>query len=180
MNCAELQRLAPDSLLASDLEPAQQRLAAEHLRDCPECRRRAVEADPSILFLELPTLEVGEAEVEAVRSTVNAMRRARVLESEASRPLSRWWRQAAAAVLLAGVLLLPGDTPVEQRTGESSPALVAETWELVAPLEDAGLLVSASEPSSVIENLNRPQARIYQLTEEDLSLVMIVDESLDL
>ena len=38
----------------------------EHLRECPECRRRAVAADPAILFVDLPTLEVTDAEVAAM------------------------------------------------------------------------------------------------------------------
>ena len=36
-----------------------------------------------------------------------------------------------------------------------------------------------SEASPLIEAIDRPQARIYQLGEDDLSVVMIVDESLD-
>ena len=173
MTCAELRRLAPDALLASELEPVEHRRAAEHLRQCPECRRRAVAADPAVLFLDLPSLEVTAADVEAVRSAVGAMRRARVLENETSRPVGRWWRHAAAAALLAALLLVPGTTPVEHEAEDGS--LGIETL-----IDEGGFLASATAPSSIIENLNRPQARIYQLTEEDLSLVMIVDESLDL
>jgi len=173
MTCAELRRLAPESLLASELEPVEHRRAAEHLRQCPECRRQAVAADPAVLFLDLPSLEVTAADVKAVRSAVGAMRRARVLENETSRPVSRWWRHAAAAALLAALLLVPGDTPVEHEAGDGSLGL--ETL-----IDEGGFLASATEPSSIIENLNRPQARIYQLTEDDLSLVMIVDETLDL
>jgi hypothetical protein len=180
MNCAELARLAPVSLLASELEPVEHRRVAAHLRECPECRRQAVSADPAVLFVDLPTLEVTEADVEAVRSAVGAMRRARALENETSRPLGRWWRHAAAAALLATLLLVPGTTPVYQEAEEGLPGLVAEVEKLDTLIEEGGFLASATEPSSIIENLNRPQARIYQLTEEDLSLVMIVDESLDL
>ena len=180
MTCAELRRLAPDSLLASELEPVEHRRAAEHLRECPECRRRAVAADPAVLFLDLPSLEVTAADVEAVRSAVGAMRRARVLENETSRPVGRWWRHVAAAALLAALLLVPGDTPVDQEAGDGPIALVAGVGELETLIDEGGFLASATEPSSIIENLNRPQARIYQLTEDDLSLVMIVDETLDL
>jgi hypothetical protein len=173
MTCAELRRLAPDSLLASELEPAEHQRAVEHLRVCPECRRRAVAADPAVLFIDLPSLEVTADDVAAVSSAVGAMRRARVLENETSRPISRWWRHAAAAALLAALVLVPGDTPLDHQARD-------ESLGLEALIDDGGFLASATEPSSIIENLNRPQARIYQLTEENLSLVMIVDESLDL
>ena len=181
MNCAELRRVAPDSLLARELEPVVRRRAAEHLRECPECRRRAVAADPAVLFVDLPLLEVTENDVKAVRSAVGAMRRARALEHETSRPLSRWWRHVAAAALLAALLLAPGNTPVSQpEAGDGSAGLMAGVEDLETLIDQGGFLASATEPSSIIENLNRPQARIYQLTEDDLSLVMIVDESLDL
>jgi hypothetical protein len=180
MTCAELDRMAPDSLLASELEPVEYRRAADHLRECPECRRRAVVADPAVLFVDLPSLEVTDAEVEAVRSAVGAMRRARALEEESSRPHGRWWRHAAAAALLAALLLVPGNTPVYQEAVNGSPGLTGGVGELESLIDKGGFLASATEPSSIIENLNRPQARIYQLTEEDLSVVMIVDESLDL
>ena len=49
-----------------------------------------------------------------------------------------------------------------------------------APFRRQVTRASEATLPQVIENLRGPQARIYQLTEDDLAVVLIVDESLDL
>ncbi len=84
---------------------------------------------------------------------------------------------AASLAFALALLPLTGERPLEDgaepmvdRVSEQQPRALPE-WQH---------WIDDRTVPPVIEELNRPGARVYQLTEEDLSVVMIVDETLDL
>lgn len=149
--------------------------AVRHLRDCADCRRRALALDPTLLFVAEPPLEVSDREVETIRRNVAALCRARRVERDCESRRGRLARPAAAAIVGAVLLLLPTHTArppipsgfLQQAAGGATPFVVEST--------------SASEaPAPVLEQLDRRSARVYQFGEEDLSVVMVVDETFDI
>lgn len=75
--------------------------ALRHRDDCADCRQRALDADPLLLFRDLPEIDLGPAGVEEMRQRVAGARRM----LQASQPMVRRrrprWPAAAAALLLA-------------------------------------------------------------------------------
>jgi len=146
-----------------------------HLDGCSACRERALALDPTLLFTGLRRDPVAPGEIETVRDSVRIMRR--MGRARGHRRFS--WRAAgrAAAVLLlpaVGLILSLQLLPAPGGDGQAPPVTTG-----AALLGD--LLVPASELPAppFVEALDRPQARVYQLGQEDLSVVMIVDENLD-
>ncbi len=178
-------------------EPAGWREALEHLDGCPACRQSAVEADPTLLFRRLPVLasemSLGEeaAEVESMRQAVAVMRTARRLEPSPER--AAWKRWVAAAALAAAALSLGaghGLHPASATpTAPAPPAMAALAGTGIAgsilpgaptPSPSAVTPRFVSEPVPMVEELNRPAARVYQMDGgKNLSVVMIVDERFD-
>ncbi len=179
MSCAEWPRLRPWVARrlesgAGDEPTSVAAAATEHLAGCAECARRAYALDPSLLFLALREPSGVEAaasgEIAAMRAGVAAMRAVR-----ASQWAGGWgrgrrlhaWRWAATALLVAASLVLSGH-----------PA------GLGPPARDLAAAAPAAAPPEVdllpvVEELGRPEARVYQFAGDDLSVVMIVDETLD-
>lgn len=147
--------------------------AIGHLRGCGSCRSKAVRLDPTLLFSAQPTLQVTDAEVSDIVASVRTLRRARQAEEAVGEPRRRWGRFAAAAAAIFLLVLLPNLTPRQAAPPlTDAPRLASEF--VASP---GSIVGEASAP--VIEPLDLPLARIYQLGEEDLSVVMVVDESLD-
>jgi hypothetical protein len=171
-------------------EPAGWPAALEHLDGCPACRRTALEADPTLLFRRLPALSLEmsasteAAEVESMRQAVAAMRTARRLEPPRERAVwSRWLAAAAlaAAALSLGTGQVRRDLPLALKGGVAH-AGIAFPAPLAALAADASQAVPrfASEQVPMVEELNRPAARVYQMDGgKNLSVVMIVDERFD-
>lgn len=163
MSCPDWRRLAALRDRGPTDEPAGWREALAHAEGCPACRRRAVAADPALLFKRLPAVELTPAaarsEVEAVRQAVAAMRTASRL---ARRDRPDWRRWAAAAVLATAALAMRGPAP-----------------EPVRPLGRPAALSTGMAVPATIEGLARPDARIYHMFDESVAVLMIVDESLD-
>lgn len=152
----------------------------EHLRACPGCRQAAIEEDPTLVFSLLEPEPMDEEQLAAIQSAVRTLRRSRAIDSS-ERPRSKVGGTSAmvAASLLFVVALLPltdGRRLEEQseRVGDS----VTEQHSRAEPGWQRWIDDRTTPP--MIEDLNRPDARVYQLTEEDLAVVMIVDETLDL
>ncbi len=172
-------------------EPAGWQEALEHLDRCPACRQSAVHADPTLLFRRLPGLaaemSAGEeaAEVESMRQAVAVMRTARRLEPPSERSVWKHW--VAAAALAAAALSLGAGHGLHR--GPAGPTTLGNALALAVPALPAGPQVSAaaagaprfvSEPVPMVEELNRPAARVYQMDGgKNLSVVMIVDERFD-
>lgn len=180
-------------------EPAEWREGLAHLdQGCTLCRRAALAADPTLVFRRLavvpapaPAQEASEAD--AMRRAVAAMRAAsRVEASERrGRPLGSlsWKRWAAAAALAVAALSMPGDDARLRREPLAAPPMSARL--LPAALSEAmpaALRAGSPEalPAAVagdglptVEGVDRPGARVYHMDGEGLSVVMIVDETLD-
>ena len=182
MSCGEWVRLRP--WVAARLErgaaPAAESAAPNHLAQCDECRRLAYALDPSLVFLKLrepgtgreSSDAAGAAEIAAMRERVATMRSMRAMNMKwpgAARRGTRalGWRWAAAA-LLVGAGLAQGDRP----------AAVAPL-PLALAAGPAATMPTELELQPVVEELGRPEARVYQFAGDDLSVVMIVDETLD-
>ncbi len=180
MTCGQWQQWTAESLPFWELEPPARETRSKHLCQCFECRRRALEDDPTLMFIELPKVEVSDAEVDEILATVGTLRRARALEKGASPQRGHLGRMLAAAALLTALLLVPGHTGPSRHGSVSRHDIGSGEPARQSPTAEGLFLTTGTESPSLIENLNRPEARIYQLTEHDLSVVMIVDESLDL
>jgi len=153
----------------------------------PERVRRA-EADPLALFGvlagEVPGMGTAD-DVAEMRRAVAAMRRGRRLTGRRTLPRfgsAAVWRQAAAVGVL-GVGLLSLAAGGWRRAAESGgePAMAAA----VAPAPAA--VTGPAAPGGgewarrpVFEGLDKPRsASVYELTGEELDVVMVVDETLD-
>lgn len=179
--CAEWARLEPliARRLAGDdaVEALLSAAPFAHLEGCPGCRRAAVALDPTLALRPLAEPMHPEAErdeVEAMRVAVGTLRRSR-----AAAPVSRsaaWWKTAAAATLLAGALYQLPLPSVARRSPGSAPQEAAMATGIAAA---PGVLPAEFSNQPVVEDLDRPDARVYQLGGGDVSVVMIVDESLD-
>lgn len=161
--------------------------ALDHLDGCPECRRHAVAADPTLLFRSLPAWRPEPAEVDAMRAGVAALRRAHRVSPRAERPLDAklpsrrpaarehtGWRVAAAAGLAAALLSaapaterLPGDPP---RPG-ATVGWFATGVPVAAFLDDLNL--------PAVDDIENPTASVYHFDDEEVAVVMVVDAGLD-
>ncbi len=182
-----------DSHASKAAEPEGLAAALVHFDGCPACRREACRIDPTLVFRRLPVAALDfDVEAERMRLAVAGMRASERVEGRTAtlslrplsgRPFSRRLRgqslRWAFAAGLAGAALLLGGRGDLADAGVRSPN--------AAPLGLSGGAVSARfDPvqapvafESAVEDLGRPDARIYQFDGERLSVVMIVDEKLD-
>jgi len=153
--------------------------ALAHMDGCDDCRQRALAADPSLVFRHLPAVATGADEVASMRRAVASLRRAsRTLGSGGSAPPrtlvaegGEQGRRLAAALVLAaagfGVWFAAGQ-------GEEPPTFAAP-----ATLAATPAVAAAGLP--VFEELSRPhEPDVYQMGGDDLTVVMVVDETLDI
>lgn len=168
-------------------EPAEWNEAIHHLdRGCSVCRRDAYAADPTLVFRRLaavpqPAAMEESSEVDAMRQAVAAMRVASRVEAVERRGRAlNWKRWAAAAALAIAALSMPGD---DARHRRESPVLLPVAMPVDFPLgsrEAAITLPAGLGDDPTLEGVvNRPDARVYQMEGEGLSVTMIVDESFD-
>lgn len=182
-------RLA-DSPAAADPEAAGAwSEALAHLDGCPECRHRAVAADPTLLFRSLPAWEPEPAEVDAMRAGVAALRRAHRVAPRADRPLeagprsrrsvpreTSGWRVAAAAGLAAALLAV---APVAERS-PSDPARPPATAARFAAGVGVSVAAFLDDPSlPAVDDIENPTASVYHFDDEEVAVVMVVDAGLD-
>jgi hypothetical protein len=146
---------------------------------CQLCRKAALKADPTLVFRRLAQVPAAtmtdtqeRAEVDSVRQAVAAMRAASRLEKGRRRGFGflpaaagGWKRWSAAAALATMALTVPShDTRLHK-----SPAEV-EALEVPAQIGAAPVLEGG---------VDLPGARVYQLGDEELAVVMVFDESFD-
>ena len=153
-------------------EPAELGAALDHLDACPACRREACAIDPTLVFKRLPPIADldFDSEAERMRQAVSGMRLVARIEPRRS-GRARAGRFAAAAGLAAMALLAGRGEPVRREASAASavpgPAVPAVPARFELP------------SSAMVEEVGRPKARVYQLAGDRLSVVMIVDSSLD-
>ena len=195
MSCPDWKTLAVWREDSRAEEPAEWQDALAHLdRGCPSCRRAAVAADPTLVFRRLaapgdraavyePTPAQEASDVEAMRRAVAAMRAASRVETASTARTLGWKRWAAAAALAVAALSMPGDE-AHLRRGASLIAEATPPEATPAALtagSPAGGMLPASETAAdvpIVEGVNRPEARVYQMESDELAVVMVVDESL--
>ncbi len=170
--------LSADVLASLDFDRQQEWV--EHIRACSSCRRAVVAGDPILVFSLLEPDPLDEVQVAEMQAAVRTLRRSRVIEAgDKSRPSGERKTTMVAASLLCALALLPLSGERRLEDAGQPPVYVVSEERLRA---QSGWLqwVEDRTATPVIEGLNRPGARVYQLTEEDLAVVMIVDETLDL
>ena len=150
----------------------------DHLRACSSCRRTTVDEDPTLAFSLLEGEPVDTDRIAEIQKSVRTLRRSRAIERGNLPRLNESGKAFLVAASLLFVLTLlpltggrPGEEGSEPKVGVVSNQQSRAEWQR---WNDDG----TAKP--VIEDLNRPEARVYQRTEEDLAVVMIVDETLDL
>lgn len=189
MSCPNWDALARQRA-STQREAAAWRQAVSHLDSCGVCRRQAVVSDPLLAFRgrlgDASERRPEAAEVADMCRSVRAVVRSREWETP-QRPARRSsaWRQAAAVGLLAFLLLLLGPNgrvgPVPPTVVQVDPRTVQVSDRVpgtVSPIEILDHL-TATLPLSLVENVDRPGARVYEMRRENLSLVMIIDRTLD-
>lgn len=183
MSCPDWQalaaaRAASETASAADL-PAWSE-ARRHAAQCSRCRAEALRADPLLLFARLPERQVTAGEIADMQSAVAALVRAgRIARSaQGGEPQARRatgsglfsLSRIAAALGVCSLLALSG-TPRSHRPGLGGAGSL--------PAEQAALASEEPPLDSALEELDRPGARIYELPQSDMAVVMIVDASLD-
>lgn len=185
MSCPDWRALAAQ---AERKDPGSWDEAVAHFDGgCRLCRRDALAAEPTLVFRQLRSAAAPAAmgpaqeasEVDAVRQAVAAMRTASRVSSMASdgrraRHGAGWTRWAAAAVLAIASLSISADRQEHRPDGRPNGNQAAAARGAVRPAAytgEAGRLT--------FEGVDRPGARVYNMDGEGLSVVMIVDESLD-
>lgn len=188
---------------AAGRDPSGWHEAVAHMDGCEACRRAALAADPTLVFRRLPAPAVDAADADAMRRAVASLRRANrvspvdaaagVGESSLSDRLRRLpaaLRHLAATLLLVaagtGALLLAGvdlpdggghAVPTAAETRPAVPGTGADgLWRHGAPQRPAD-----APQQQVFEGLSAPRAAdVYQTGEGDMTVVMVVDETLDI
>ena len=166
MSCPDWRRLAALREAQPELDPPGWEAVRDHLASCPACRREAVAADPLLAFTRLAEPPADPGLEHEMQGAVAAMIRAARLETP-----RRSARAAGLAKLAAGL----GTVALLMFSG-SPPGRAPEPTNLAAA--DA-LVIDEGPATAILEDLDRPGARIYELPQDDLAVVMIVDSSLD-
>jgi hypothetical protein len=185
-NCPDWKILAAHRRERHGAEPVGWNEALKHLDRCERCRQAAVAADPSLLFRRLskvpPAPAAEAAEAESIIQAVAGMRAA--TRMGAGTPPRRragwraWRRHAAAAALIVAALPLGGDDGWRLRlAGQIGSEAMPLPEEALQPA--AGLAAGMELDQPLIENLDRPEARIYQMGSPDVAVVMIFDENFE-
>ena len=183
-------------------EPAGWAAAVDHLAGgCAGCHRAALAADPTLLFRRLDVTvpapnspnSLVDPEVAAMQQAVAALRTASRVGGQSSHAggrmpgiRARGWHNAgrltAAAGLAAAALLAVPRSPGVPALAHLAalPAAGPALAVAVGPVPTAvPAALRGPQQMPLLEDLNRPDARIYQIDGGNLAVVMIVDEKLD-
>jgi hypothetical protein len=168
VSCPDWSRLAAARIDSGNdsAEPEGWAEAVDHFDTCSLCRKEALKADPLLVFRRMPVADLTATEerleVESMQQAVAAMRTARRLEARGR--FAGWRRWAAAAVLTVVSLGVGRDkTPRLEQVTQTPPAPV----------------LMAAPSAQMLDGIDRPEARVYQWDSDDMSTVMVIDESFD-
>ncbi len=196
-SCPDWTSLAAHRRDRDAAEPEGWSEALTHFDGCKVCRRQALAADPTLVFRRLSVVPASvmspaeeRSEVEAVRAAVAGMRAASRLDSLEGRSRThsgpsgwkRWPVAAAAAILALAAVASPvhhrsADQPMEVASLSGLP-VAQGSWDGPGSAEAANMQIDLDGP--VVEGVNLPDARIYHMNGEGMSVVMVVDESIDI
>ncbi len=182
-------------------DPPGWRSALNHLDSCRHCRPQALAADPTLLFRRLPGAAQVAVDIEAMKRAVATLRRTGPLHNaggvEGSRSLQRRLSAVAAGLLFVALLgLAPGvggrraavdeqrAAVDEQRAAQQSEVPAEEAAALsVGSLYQAAGFGEELQPfalsESAIEDVDLPNSRVYQISGKEMTIVTVVNASLD-
>lgn len=175
MSCPDWPALLAARAADPAVDPPEWPAARAHLDGCGACRETAFALEPTLVFTRLAEPRLATDEVERMRRAVEALRRAEPLRDRRHRhrPSAKALRRGALA---AGLLIAAlGQHPLAV-VPPSAPLVAARA---ATPVGMRPAELPASGLASIVDQLDRPQARIYEMGAEGLSVIMIVDESLD-
>ena len=184
-SCREiLERLGPYA--AEELPASERRVVRDHLAACGDCRREALEADPTLLFAgPVPIEDVSAADaariLEGVKAAVSVRQAERRLGSGEANARKVGRRRATTAAAVAAVALLtlslPGGLLRRGRAGSGAGPGAP------APVETPAFAAAASHPPPG-PAAAPGGATVYEITPgrgpNEPRVVWIVDGSLDI
>lgn len=155
--------------------------ALQHLEHCPHCRENAFSLEPTLIFQDLPALEVERSDVEEMKQAVAAMRRAQPIEARTSErsPLRVALRAAAVAGVGLAMLLLQGAFSLEPSAGPESPPQRIEALADQKVGEADEPLLDAPGDRSLVEELEPLAGTVIQLVDAELDMVVFYHDDLD-
>jgi len=166
MSCPDWRRLAALREAQPELDPPGWEAIRRHLASCPACRREAVAADPLLAFTRLAEPPADPGMEHEMQGAVAAMIRAARLETPRRSARAAGLAKLAAGLGTVALLMFSGSPP--GRAPEPGNRAAADA-----------LRIDQGPAAAILEDLDRPGARIYELPQDDLAVVMIVDSSLD-
>ena len=176
-------RTSFDDYLADALPAPQRRILREHLSVCAECRRAALEKDPSFAFARPFAAEpVAEEEASRILAAVRtgvALRQTELRLRRASGRRIAGSAAAAAAALALAVLIPGGGSARRVQTAGARPAATPAAAQAAAVQPGPPQGVRPVEPA-----VSSSEATIYDLNpgagREEPRVVWIVDRGLDI
>ena len=153
--------------------------ARRHLETCLPCRSRALAVEPSLLLAAIPPIDTSDDDVQRMIEDVRALRRTHSLELSGRNMTPRVRQLAAACILLVALL----STGVPRSWGGSKQSLIAVKSQAPIRTQSAWRASFARSDLLTLNTSGRLEfgsARVYQIRADDLSLMMVVDETLDL
>lgn len=166
MSCPDWRRLAALREAQPESDPPGWEAVRNHLASCPKCRREAVAADPLLAFTRLAAPPADPGLEREMQGAVAAMIRAARLETPRRSARATGLAKLAAGLGTVALLMFSGSPP--GRAPEPASLAAADV-----------LVIDQGPAAAILEDLDRPGARIYELPQDDLAVVMIVDSSLD-
>ena len=130
-------------------------------------RRKALLMDPSLAATGAPSGDFSDREVQELKRSVLQARRLRAVESPSGERVSHGLSGLAMALTLCLIFLLPSSLRRSPDSGVVVPGVDSRD-------------VPEIMTHSAVEALDLPGARVYELADEDFSVVLVVDESFEL
>ncbi|MBT8491428.1 MAG: zf-HC2 domain-containing protein [Deltaproteobacteria bacterium] len=188
MTCATWQELTSSGARLLREGSPERQAAERHLAGCPECSERAFLLDPSWAVRPIgsecrsPSEGFSGDEIEALKRSVLEGGRIRTVEDRVRR--KRFAVNASVAAVLACALLAGGVLMRSARPGDGAVGFDAMS-PAAGGAQPSG--IDSAVPSSVggpsapaVASLVQGAARVYDLGQPDFTLVMVVDETLDI
>ncbi|MCB1033508.1 MAG: hypothetical protein KDD47_06705 [Acidobacteria bacterium] len=204
MRCPDWKALLEHRFDSTLEEPEDWHLALEHLQHCESCRIEAYGLDPSLLFQDLPEVEVGDADILQMQQAVATLRQGMELaQRDSAHTVERRSRRfgfariAATLAITAGLsaaavgFLGPKDPTEEFTDPDQQVATRLEGADLDQAVALSGTEASPSLPAvlparwqdaPVVEEVGGPSTRVYSYPTapgEKIALVMVIDPDLD-
>ena len=157
--------------------------ALEHRESCASCREASLIADPTLMFLELPEVEIDEAEIVAMQERVNISRRFAEAspapeQHSSSRSLTRWAAAAAGLLFIGLAAPTPWQAAVEDGTVQAALDSQERAVLQAFPSSQAQdqILADHLESLPLVEGADVR----YQVTGESVDLAVVLYAGLDL